>query len=341
VKAQRAQIERALAAPQPEQRLFLLHGPDESGSRELAGRLAKALGPEAERIDLSGSELKGDPARLADEAASISLFGGARFIRVEPAGDEILAAVEALLEAPSAGNPVVAVAGALRKESKLLKFALASPAILAFASYPPEGGDADRLAQNMAREAGLRITADVARRLASGTAGDRALLAREIEKLALFVDAAPDQVREIDHDALDLLGAASEEGDLSRLVDGVLSGRSEAVDAEIAILAGEGIEGIAIIRALLRRLHLLAQLSAEIAEGRSVEEVMASSGKSLFWKEKPEVSRQLARWKPEAIATAIERLGAAERLVKTNSTLGALAVEAELLAISRHAARLR
>ena len=36
------------------------------------------MGAEAERVDLSGAELKADPARLADEAASISLFGGAR-----------------------------------------------------------------------------------------------------------------------------------------------------------------------------------------------------------------------------------------------------------------------
>ena len=104
MKADAAQVARALDKPDPALRLILLYGPDESGSRALASRVDKALGADAERIDLSGSQLKGDPARLADEAASISLFGGARHIRVDPAGDEAIEAVEALLEAPSAGN---------------------------------------------------------------------------------------------------------------------------------------------------------------------------------------------------------------------------------------------
>ena len=66
------------------------------------------MGEDAERIDLSGPDLKADPAKLADEAAAISLFGGARMIRIDPIGDESFAAVEALLEAEKAGNPVVA-----------------------------------------------------------------------------------------------------------------------------------------------------------------------------------------------------------------------------------------
>src|SRR3546814_7543996 len=82
------QIERALDAPSADIRLFLLHGPDDAGSQALTKRLERAMGPDAERIDLDGAALKIDPARLADEAASISLFGGARWIRVTLAGDE-------------------------------------------------------------------------------------------------------------------------------------------------------------------------------------------------------------------------------------------------------------
>ena len=126
MKANKAQIERALTAP-GEIRFFLLHGPDDSGSRALARALGAAMGAETERVDLSGADLKGDPARLADEAASISMFGDRRWILVEPAGDEAAAALEALLEAPAAGNPVAVVAGALRPASKLLRLALAAP----------------------------------------------------------------------------------------------------------------------------------------------------------------------------------------------------------------------
>ncbi len=101
--------------------------------------------------------------------------------------------MEALLEAPAAGNPVLLVAGALKPASKLLKLALAAPAALAFASYAPEGQEAERLVLDMARAEGLIVRSDVARRLAEACAGNRAILALELQKLALYLDAAPDR----------------------------------------------------------------------------------------------------------------------------------------------------
>jgi len=343
VKANKGQIERALDAPPTDIRLFLLHGPDEAGSRALAERLERAMGPEAERIDLDSATLKGDPARLADEAASISLFGGARHIRVAiTSADDSLPAVEALLAANVAGNPVVAIAGTLRGTSALLKRALAEPAIMVFASYAPEGQDAERLAQAMARDAGLRLASvDVARRLTAAANNDRAVLAREIEKFAAYLDAAPDRPAELDHAALDALSADADEGDMSRLVDAVMGGERGAAAAELARLGSVGMEGIPLIRAVMKRAQLLGQLRAEVEQGNSVDAVMTSSGKAIFWKEKASVQRQLQRWSAERLTIAQTRLLDAERAMKSSGTLGAVAVEAEFIAISRAAQRAR
>jgi len=341
MKANRSQVERALDAARDDVRLFLLYGPDEGASRDLAVRLGKALGPDAERVDLTGPALKADPARLADEAASISLFGGRRYIRVEPAGDEALGAIEALLELPAAGNPVALIAGALRKDSKLLKLALAHPAVLALASYQPEGADADRLVMAMGREIGLNMRAEVARRIVSALGGDRSLIARELEKLALFLDAAPDRRRELDEEALDALGADVEEGDLSRLVDAVLGGRPADADAELGRLASQGVDAIPMLRAMLRRLLLLAEMRGQVADGNGVEAVMGGAGKAVFWKDKQAVSGQLARWRPEMIDTAMQRVLEAERAVKRSGAAGLVAAAEELLAVARAAARMR
>jgi len=341
MKASRAQIERALDGAPGETRLFLLHGPDESQSRELAARLAKRMGGEAERIDLTGAQLKADPARLADEAAAISLFGGARFIRVEPAGDEALEAVTALLEAPRAGNPAVMVAGALRKDSKLLKLGLADAAILAFASYVPEGNDVDRLAGAMAREHGLQIEPEVTHLLAAASGGDRALLAREIEKLALFVDADAGRPAVLDRRAYAEIAADSADGDVARLIDLVLAGRTSLIGAELARLAVTGVLGIALLRPLLRRLLLLAELRGSVEAGESVEAAMAGGGRAIFWKDKAAVSSQLARWGGGALAKAIERVTAAELAVKASGSAGTVLVDNELVAIARYADRQR
>jgi DNA polymerase-3 subunit delta len=340
VKANRGQVEKALKAPAAT-RFFLLHGQDDSGSRALARLLGAALGPEAERIDISGGDLKADPARLADEAASISMFGGARWIQVDPAGDESVPAVEALLEVPAAGNPVVLLAGSLKPASKLLKLALAAPDALAFASYAPNAGEADKLAAELGRAEGLILRPDVARRIAESAGGNRALIAQELAKFALYADASPAAPKAIDHDVIDAVGADSDQGDLSRLVDSAVSGDAAGLEAELARLHAEGQEGIPLLRAMLRRMSLLARLRAEVEQGSTPAAVMASSGKALFWKEKDEVGRQLARWRADLIAKAMARLLEAERQVKASGGIGPLAADEELFAICRQAARLR
>ena len=341
MKAKAPQIESALRAGGREHRLFLLYGPDEAGSRGLVRLLGEALGPDAERIELSGAELRADPARLSDEAASISLFGGARYIVVTATGDEIIPAVEGLLAAPAAGNPVLVIAGALRSTSRLVKLAVADPATLAFASYVPEGQNADRLVLDLGRQRGLSMRPDIARQIAEAAGGNRAVVEAELEKFALYLDAAPERPRTLEQDSLEAVGAASEGGDLSRLVDSVGSGDAQALQVELARLAGEGIDGIPLLRAMLRRMLLLARLRAEVDRGNSAGAVMASQGKSLFWKEKDAIASQLERWRSDLIAKAVTRLLEADLAVKASGSVGPMAVDEELFAICRQAARLR
>lgn len=341
MKADQSQLERALKAPGGA-RFFLFYGPDEAGSRAFVRDVAASAGADAERIDLSGAELKSDPARLADEAAAISLFGGARYIVVEPVGDEAVPALEALLSAPAAGNPVALVAGALKPASKLLKLALAAPAALAIVSYIPEGRNAVRLVSDMAREHGLQVRPDVAARVADSCGGNRALIEQELKKLALYLDASPEAPKPLDEEALAAVGAAAEEGDLSRLVESVASGNAAQLEAELLRLRSEGMEGIPLIRAVLRRMYLLTRLRAEVEKGNSAGSVMASpAAKAVFWKEKEAVAAQLIRWRSDLLAKSVSRLLEAEREVKASGGLGPLAADEELFAIARHAARLR
>jgi DNA polymerase III subunit delta len=338
-KANRAEIERALAKPSDAVRLFLLYGPDESGSRALAARLAAALGPEAERIDIAAAMLRQDPALLASEAAAISMFGGARHIRVEGAGEECLTAVEALLEAPAAGNPVVLIAGNLRKDSKLLMLASGAPAAFAFASYPPDAGEADRRIVEIARANGLQLSRDAVRAIATESGGDVAIASREIEKLALYVDAAPDRPRELDDAALAALGADGREGDLDRLVDHVAGGRVDAAAAELARLGSAGREGVPLLNAIARRLLQLAGVRAAMDAGDSVESAMSRA--RVFRRGDTQFPRQAAMWRSEHIAAALDRVGAAQRLLRDGSGPGTVAAEEMLLAIARLAARAR
>lgn len=340
MKAAKGGIGRALDHPDGGVRLYLLHGPDEGQSRALGERLLKGLG--ATRFVVAAAAVKSDPALLADEAGAMNLFGEPRAIWVEPAGDEIAEGVEALLEAPASESPVIVIAGALRKTSALLKLAEGHRSALAHASYIPEGQDAERMVAEVGRAHGLRIAPGVAARVADACGNDQAIVGQELAKLALYVGASPEAPKELDHDALDAVGADAPEGDFLRLADLALSGELAAVADELARLSPGGSEAIPVIRALQRRLLMLAPMRARVEGGERSAAVMTSLGKSLFWKDKPLLEKLLATWDARGLETVAERAGRLERqLMRADSPPPAEALGEELAAIARRAARRR
>ncbi|NJM50270.1 MAG: hypothetical protein HC843_04760 [Sphingomonadales bacterium] len=89
----------AAVTARPDIRLFLIFGQDTSAIADIAARAAAALGADAERVDLDNDQIRKDPALLADEASSLSLFGDSRFIRLTMRRDEALEAFENLFAA--------------------------------------------------------------------------------------------------------------------------------------------------------------------------------------------------------------------------------------------------
>ncbi len=342
MKANLAQLTRALDNPGPETRLFLLYGPDESGSLALAKRLERSLGPDAERIDIEAGALKSDPARLSDEAAALSLFGGRRLVRIHPADESVLMAVAALLEAERVESPVVIIAGALRASSALLKLALANGQAMAFQSYAPDGEKAEALVSALGREVGLRVPSSVARTIAHATRNDRALMVQELEKMALFLDAAPDRPVELTPDAIEQVGAQAAEGTMSRLVDSVMGGRPDVANRALGELAFEGIVGIPVLRALQRRLALLFELRAEMATKRlDSDAIVDARGNAIFFRDKPGIKRDLAKWSLEQLETVHAQIVQAERAIKSSGSAGDIMSDATIIRTARGAARLR
>ena len=335
MKASKSTIGRSVDQPATNIRFYLFHGPDEAQSRALASRLLEAF--DATKFLLTSGAIKSDPALLVDEAGAMSLFGGKRLLWVEPATKDIEAAIAALLEAPPGESPVVAIAGALPKTSALLKLAESSPKAIAYAAYAPEGEDAERMVIEIGRRFGLKISPPVAARLAGNAGNDQAIVTQELQKLALYIDASPHSPKELEQSAIDEVGADNAEGDFLKLADLALSGDIQQLGDELARLPAGGSEAIPVVRSLQRRLLMLAPARARIERGERLDAVMASLGRSLFWKDKAKVQQMLAKWSAEALATLVERAGKLERSLIFTAAPDREELGEELLAIARKA----
>jgi DNA polymerase-3 subunit delta len=337
VKITKQSVGRTVDQPNPDTRLYLFHGPDDAQSRALGQRLLTALG--ASKFVLAAGAVKSDPAALSDEAGAMSLFGGKRLIWIEPAGDEISAGVEALLSGAASESPVLAIAGALRKTSTLLKLAEASPIAAAFAAYVPEGQDAERMVIDVGRGVGLKVSSSVAARIAASCGNDQALVSQELQKLALYIDASPHTPKELEHEAIDAVGTDTAEGDVLRLADLALSGDIAGLSEELVRLPPGGTEAIPVVRSLQRRLLLLAPARARVERGETPDGVMTSMGKALFWKDKATFRAMLSSWDADRLGRVAERAGKLERALIFSAAPQQEALGEELLAIAREARR--
>ena len=317
-------------------RLFLLHGSDEAGAMEYAARLGRAIGADAERIDLDGATLKGQPGRLADEAASTSLFGGTRYIRVTGAGEESVEAVTLLLNAATAGNPVVVIAPTAKATGKLVKLAVAAPTAMALACYPPDGKAAAIMAASIAREHGVRLTSEIAATMFDAAGNDRAVLTREIEKLALYLDAAPDRPCDAGADVVAEIGANITETEMSAAIAAVIDGQPAALGVELAGIDAANMT-IPMLRGLSRRLIALADMRGEVDRGDNPESVVEKH--RVFFKEKAGTVHALRRWTSPQIAAGIARARRAERSLLTGGNPASVAALHDTLAIARAVGR--
>ena len=287
---------------------------------------------------ISGAALGKDPQALIGAAGAVSMFGDRTLVRVDGLDDDGLAAIMALLDAP-AGNPVIAVAGALKKGSKLVSFAERAASVAALQSYEPSLRDALRLATEIGNPLGLRASRDAAAALFEAAGGDRTLIRRELEKLSLYLDSAEGRPKPLERSDVEAIGVGVGDADQFALGGAVASGRPAlVVDLLGRLPAGMGIPAL---RAVERRFGLLLTLSGVVDGGASPQTAVDGARPPIFWKEKDAIAAELGLWPTPMIVRALTDLLAAERDIKTSGSLGDSVAHAAILLLARRGAARR
>ncbi|WOE75056.1 DNA polymerase III subunit delta [Alterisphingorhabdus coralli] len=329
----------ALKRATADTRLFLFYGPDESGSAALAEKTRLHIGADAEKVELSGPQLKEDPALLAQEAASLSLFGDARVILVRGQGEECFAAIDALLEAETVANPCIAQISGITDRSRTAKLAGGDDRALACISYVPDVHNVAATIREMAEARGLAMPREIAETIARYTRLDRRLAEMEVEKIALYLDAQPGQRASVDMLVMEQLAAETEDDALAPAIQTILSGRTAQLAAELDRLSDGTLQPVLLIRALEARCVQLAKVHRLMADGKDAKSAMRSTG--IFWKEEGATQHQLRCWPPAALERLAERLLTIHAKVMQNSQDAVRLLVQECTMIAMAAARKR
>ncbi|HLG88361.1 MAG TPA: DNA polymerase III subunit delta [Alphaproteobacteria bacterium] len=339
MKLQGAAIEKFLQRPDPAIRAVLLYGGDEGLVRERAAVLGRSvvedLSDPFRVAQLATDALAADPSLLADEAASLSLMGGRRLVRIRDGSDKMTRALTTMLEGAAGDSLTVIEAGDLTPRSSLRKAAESADNAAAIPCYVEDEAGLARTLHAQIANAGKSIDPDAERLLAGSLVGDRMLARGEVEKLLLYMgDESAIGIADVEATVVDT--AAMGMDDAARAA---ADGDFPALDRCLGRLVAEGTSGVAILRTAqiyFRRLHLTR---ARLDAGADLSQALSQLQPPLFFKVRDGFGRQVRRWPLRRLKAALDRLVEAEAASKRTGANDLLLAAESLIALARAAAR--
>lgn len=317
-----ARMRKFLGDPGPGIVSVLVYGPDRGLARERADVLARHVVDDPAdpfRVArLTATQIKDDPARLADEAAALSLTGGRRVVRITEATDGATAIFKDFLQntpdGPGGDHTLVIVeAGELGPRSSLRRLFEGAEGAAALACYADDARGLDTVIVETLARHGLTATPDALGFLAQNLGGDRLLTRNELEKLALYM-GGPGTV-ELEH-------AMASVGDSARVsfdavVYAACGGDRRGLDAALARAFADGLQPVSLLRAAgrhLQRLHLAAALAER---GKSPAQAMAALRPPVIFLFHDRFQAQMRGWPTARLTAAMELICEAEISCKT------------------------
>lgn len=320
MKLKASEIERFVSEPNPAAQLIVIYGPDQGLVRDRSNRLARTvledLSDPFRLTDLNDSDIKADPARLADEAAAISMMGGRRVVRVRNAGDSLTKTITAFLDAPVGDALILIDAGDLGPRSSLRKAAEGAKNAAAIPCYADDARTLENVIRERLGSAGLRCAPDAFVYLSSHLGSDRGITLQELDKLVLYMGS--------DHDGqvgLDDVRACIGDSAATRLdeiVDAAAGGDFQALDSALAKAAEADTAPVAILIAMIRHMTQVHLVVGQMERGGDRDALLRSLRPPLHFKRQGAMKRQCALWNRPRAERALSLLADADRQCKTS-----------------------
>ncbi len=310
--------DRFVKSPDPKALAVLVYGPDAGLVRERIEFMLRTVVDDPTdpfRIsELSDGDLKQDPARLADEAASIAMLGGRRVVRIRGAADGTAKTFESFLSDPAGDALVLVEAGELGPRSTLRALFEGAKNAAAIACYADGCEQIENLIRSRLAAEGLAPEPAALDYLLHHLGSDRGVTQNELEKLILY--AGPGKAGEKRTVTLD--DARASVGDnagssLDEVIDAAMSGDLDGLDTALARARAADTNAIAILNALSRHLMQLHLAAARMESGSDAEGALRSFRPPLHFSRKPSVQGQMRLWNrrrlDRALALALEAEG--------------------------------
>ncbi|MBL4747248.1 MAG: DNA polymerase III subunit delta [Magnetovibrio sp.] len=338
MKLKGAKIEAFLRSPDPSTRAILIFGPDEGLVQERAMHLCKGvlqdLNDPFRVAELFATDLKNDPARLADEAQSISFGGGQRLVRVRQASDLCVLACEGLLHADVVTDTVVIIdAGDLNPRSKLRKLFETAKNAVCLPCYSDDARTLPNIIKETLTSHGLTADRDAVFLLAQHLGADRSVTRGELHKLALYMG----DDKQVTSTHVQAVIGDTAANNVDDVIYAAASGNFALLDSTLSRVLADGTNPVQLVRACQRHFHRLSLARGEITRGLNVGEAVKALRPPVMFMRADAFKAQLNVWSSQKLVRAFEVLTQCEIDCKTTGLPAAAVTGRAFLALAQAA----
>ena len=294
----------------------LFYGPDQGLVHERADTLAKTACPDLRdpfRVaELDEQTLLSDAARLADEAAALSMTGGRRVVRVRPAGNALADIFETVLAGTSGGALIVVEAGDLAKGASLREVFEHAKNAAAVACYPDSDENLAQLVRSALKTEKIAIEPDALEVAVSLLGADRGTTRQQVEKLALYARGLG---RLGVSDVRAIMGDEAE-ARVEEACDAAGEGDALRLDRALERLWAESASAVGLLRVAMA--HFQRVMLAKTSGPHEIETIMKRRPQ-IHFSRAASFRAQVQRWSEDRLAAALDLLLETEALCKTTA----------------------
>jgi DNA polymerase-3 subunit delta len=330
------EVDHYLKQPNPAHRVCLIYGPDAGLVSERARMLATTSGADLNdpfsSVSLDADAAAADPQRIADEAHTVSMFGGNRLVWIKGQTQKNLAnALQPVLDQPPLDCFIIIEAGDLKKSSPLRTRIEKAPSAIALPCYQDQVRALQTVIDQELEKSNLTIEPP-ARQMLVSLLGDNRMASRgEVQKLCLYV--GDDGSVTVDHVAR-IVGDTSLLA-LDAVVDAASTGDIATMEHTYFRLIARGTAVFQVVGAAQRHFQMLHLARCQM----DIKNIAAASlvkglRPPINFQRKDIVAKALSIWRLPAIERALSRLETVSLETRKNSALAVSLTSTALLAIA-------
>ena len=297
--------------------LFLLYGENYGLKKDIREIIKSEIKKNDSNVELSSlyeKDITDNEDNFYNSIYSGSLFGNKKIITIYNGTDKIISQVEDINQKYPENVFIIIFSEILEKKSKLRNFFETNTKTICIPCYLDNERDLEIIANKELKKENVFLSKESMNLLIEKSNSDRDNLKNELEKIKSFSL----NKKKIEIDEVKSIINFSGEYKSDLFINECLSGNTLQYKKIFSEMYINTVNQTYLLRILSNKIQRLLSIKKKQTSSNNLENLVNDTKPPIFWKEKPDVKKQLSIWKLDDLQSTIKEINDIEILCKKN-----------------------